>query len=189
MTDALIIRGRTARALVTIEALTALLLAADNALGFEGVDLLPGTIVRASTVLCILIGLAAVIHAMRSREVLALVIGALLIGFVIAGPSGVPLQLSAVLITVIQTVEPFGFSLVAWLTWRRAHGTSARFGSLGMLLLSTVWAIGALAPIPLGLFLTTQILTITTLLGLVVGSGWRRLRARIHRLWDSAEIR
>ncbi len=68
MTDALIIRGRTARALVTIEALTALLLAADNALGFEGVDLLPGTIVRASTVLCILIGLAAVIHAMRSRR-------------------------------------------------------------------------------------------------------------------------
>lgn len=188
MTSARMVRVGTTSALLVVEALVAILLATDNALGFTGVDLLAGTAARVLASLGVVVGLIAIPHALRSRDVLGASIASLLICFVAAGPSGA-LLLSAVVVTIIQMVLPLGFCAVAWRYWLRCRSTSARLGSLGMLVLATVWLVGAMAPVPLELFLIAQILTVTLLVGLLVGPGWRWLGAHFRSLWDSAGIR
>lgn len=189
MTAGAVVRGSTTRALVAVDALAAVAIATDNALGFVGVDPLPRTITSAFAAVCTLVGLVVVVQALRTRELLAASIAVLLIGFLGAGPSVVLVSPPAFVVTIIQTLLPFGFGLVAWVIWRSARGASARLGALGMLLLTSVWAIGALTPIPLDVFLTVQILAVVMLVILVIGPGWRWLGARVVGLWRSADIR
>ncbi|WP_152998256.1 hypothetical protein [Curtobacterium luteum] len=165
-----------------------MLLAVDNALGFAGVEAFAAPVVQVLAVLCVAVGFVAALYAARIREWLGSCVAALLIGFVAAGPYGLPLQLPAVVVTIIQMVLPLGFVMVAWGFRRRLRRTSERFLSLAMLVLAIVWLVGALAPIPLELFLIAQILTVTALVGLLATPVRLWLGAHFRVLWESADI-